>query len=77
MERIAGRTLACWGYDTRYPLADDDVPGWQRKYWAAAESLRAYSREIWGKLNGDLARLWSAILIKPVNALRHRRHNVY
>lgn len=77
LERIAGRTLAGWGYDTRYPLADDDIPGWRRKYWSATESLRGYTREIWRKLNGELARPWSAILIKPVNALRHRRHNVY
>lgn len=77
LERIAGRTLAGWGYDTGYPLADDDIAVWKRKYWSASETLRMYSREIWRKLNGELARPWSAILIKPVNALRHRRHNVY
>ena len=77
LERIAGRTLAGWGYDTRYPQADEDIPGWQRRYWSATESLRGYSHEIWRKLNGELARPWSAILIKPVNAFRHRRHNVH
>jgi hypothetical protein len=77
LERIAGATLASCGYATRYPEADTDVSNWRRRYWSVRETLREYSREIWRKLNGELERPWRVILIKPVNALRHRQHNVY
>ena len=77
LERIAGRTLANCGYATRCPDCDDDVPAWKRRYWSAAEALAQYWREIWRKLNGDLERPWRVILIKPLNALRQRRHNEY
>lgn len=77
LERIAGRTLASCGYATAYPDSDLDVAGWRRRYWSVAETLREYSREIWRKLNGELERPWRVILVKPVNALRHRQHNVY
>jgi Sulfotransferase family len=77
LERIAGRTLASCGYDTRFPDADSDLAAWRRKYWAARETLREYSREVWRKATGELERPWRVILVKPVNALRHRQHNVY
>jgi hypothetical protein len=77
LEQIAGRTLAECGYPTDTPLGDADVPGWQRRYWSASESLRQYGREIWLKSTGQLARPWSEILAKPLNALRQRRHNEY
>jgi hypothetical protein len=77
LERIAGRTLATCGYSTRFPEADRDVAPWRRRYWSMSESLREYGREIWRKLNGELQRPWSVILVKPMTALRHRQHNVY
>jgi hypothetical protein len=77
LERIAGATLASCGYPTRYPEADRDVASWRRRYWSMRESVREYAREIWRKLNGELERPWRVILVKPVNALRHRQHNVY
>lgn len=77
LERIAGRSLAACGYETRFPDSDLDIPDWRRRYWAIAETLREYSREIWRKLNGELERPWRVILVKPMNALRHRQHNVY
>jgi hypothetical protein len=77
LERIAGRTLAQCGYETSLPQADANVPGWKRRYWAGAESLRQYGREIWRKLHGDLDRPWRVILAKPINALRQRQHNEY
>ena len=77
LERIAGRTLASCGYATQCRDCDADVPGWKRRYWSAAEALRQYWREIWRKLNGELERPWRVILIKPLNALRQRRHNEY
>lgn len=77
LERIAGRTLASCGYDTQFPDSDVDLPVWQRRYWSAVETLREYSREIWRKATGELERPWRVILVKPVNALRHRQHNVY
>jgi hypothetical protein len=77
LERIAGRTLADCGYVTSWPDSDANVPAWKRRYWSAAEALRQYWREIWRKLNGDLERPWRVILIKPLNALRQRRHNEF
>ena len=77
LERIAGRSLASCGYDTRFADSDRDLPVWRRRYWSAKETLREYSREVWRKATGELERPWRAILIKPVNALRHRQHNVY
>jgi hypothetical protein len=77
LERTAGRTLASCGYDTRFPDADIDLPTWRRRYWTARETVREYSREIWRKATGKLERPWRVILVKPVNALRHRQHNVY
>jgi hypothetical protein len=77
LERIAGKTLASCGYDTRHPQSDEDVTAWERKVWSARESTRAFGSEIWRKLNGEIERPWRVILIKPVNALRHRQHNVY
>jgi Sulfotransferase family len=77
LERIAGRTLASCGYVTQCPDCDANVPGWKRRYWSAAEAVAQYRREIWRKLNGELERPWRVILIKPLNALRQRRHNEY
>ena len=77
LEQIGGRTLAQCGYATRCPEADVDPAAWRRRYWAGAESLRQYGREIWRKLNGELERPWSVILSKPLNALRQRQHNEY
>ena len=77
LERIAGRVLAECGYVTSQPAGDAEVPGWKRRYWAGAESLRQYGREIWHKLHGDLDRPWHVILAKPLNALRQRQHNEY
>jgi len=77
LERIAGATLASCGYVTRYPEADIDLAHWRRRYWSMRETLREYSTEVWRKLNGELERPWRVILVKPVNALRHRQHNVY
>lgn len=77
LERIAGRTLASCGYETRFPDSDMDLAAWRRKYWSARETLREYSREVWRKATGELERPWRTILVKPVNALRHRQHNVY
>jgi hypothetical protein len=77
LEQIAGRTLARCGYATRFPEADLDPAPWRRRYWAGAESLRQYGREIWRKLNGEIERPWSVILSKPLNALRQRQHNEY
>jgi hypothetical protein len=77
LERIAGRQLARYGYQTNSPEADAEVAGWQRRYWASTEALRQYGREIWRKLNGDLERPWRVILAKPLNALRQRQHNEY
>jgi len=77
LEQIAGRTLAQCGYATHFPDADADPTAWRRRYWAGAESLRQYGREIWRKLNGEIERPWSVILSKPWNALRQRQHNEY
>ncbi|HEX5649880.1 MAG TPA: sulfotransferase [Steroidobacteraceae bacterium] len=77
LERIAGATLASCGYTARYPEADIDLSGWRRRYWSASETLREYASEVWRKLNGELERPWRVILVKPMNALRHRQHNVY
>jgi hypothetical protein len=77
IERIAGATLASCGYETRHPDGDVDLSGWRRRYWSASETLRQYGSEVWRKLNGDLERPWRVILLKPMNALRHRQHNVY
>jgi hypothetical protein len=77
LQRIAGRTLAACGYETQCPECDDDIPGWQRRYWSATEALRQFGREVWRKINGDLDRPWRVILAKPVNALRQRQHNEY
>jgi len=77
LEQIAGRTLAQCGYATRFPAADVDPARWRRWYWAGAESLRQYGREIRRKLNGEIERPWSVILSKPLNALRQRQHNEY
>jgi hypothetical protein len=77
LERIAGATLASCGYVTSHPEADIDVSNWRRRYWSMRETVREYATEIWRKLNGELERPWRVILIKPVNALRHRQHNVY
>lgn len=77
LEKIAGRTLASCGYETRHPEADVDLTSLQRNLCSLRETVREYSREIWRKLNGELERPWRVILVKPVNALRHRQHNVY
>jgi hypothetical protein len=77
LERIAGRTLAGCGYETRWPDSDQDVARWRRSGWLVAESLRQYAQEIRRKLNGELERPWRVILTKPMTALRHRQHNVY
>jgi hypothetical protein len=77
LERIAGATLASCGYATRHPDGDLDLSGWRRRYWSASETLRQYGNEVWRKLNGELERPWRVILLKPMNALRHRQHNVY
>lgn len=77
LEQIAGRQLAHYGYPTRSPDADVEVAAWRRRYWASAEALRQYGREIWRKLNGELKRPWRVILAKPINALRQRQHNEY
>lgn len=77
LERIAGATLASCGYATRHPDGDLDLSGWRRRYWSASETLRQYANEVWRKLNGELERPWRVILLKPMNALRHRQHNVY
>jgi Sulfotransferase family len=77
LERIAGRQLAHYGYQTDQPESDAEVAGWQRRYWASTEALRQYGREIRLKLNGDLERPWRVILAKPLNALRQRQHNRY
>lgn len=77
LERIAGRTLASCGYETSLPDSDMDLGAWRRKYWSARETVREYAREVWRKATGELERPWRAILVKPVNALRHRQHNVY
>ncbi len=77
LEHIAGATLASCGYATRYPDADIDVSNWRRRFWSMRETVREYSREVWRKLNGEIERPWRVILVKPVNALRHRQHNVY
>ena len=77
LERISGYMLARCGYPTSLPDGDVDLPGWQRRYWAATEASRAYTREIWRKLTGKIERPWRVILVKPVTALRHREHNVY
>ena len=77
LERIAGAALASCGYATRHPEGDLDLSGWRRRYWSASETLRQYGNEIWRKLNGELERPWRVILLKPMNALRHRQHNVY
>ncbi len=77
LERIAGRTLASFGYATKCPECDANIPGWKRRYWSVTEALRQFGREIWRKLNGDLERPWRVILAKPVNALRQRQQNEY
>lgn len=77
LERIAGSQLARYGYHTSRPDSDVDISRWQRRYWSATEVLRAYSREIWRKLTGELERPWRVILVKPVTAMRHREHNLY
>jgi hypothetical protein len=77
LERIAGATLASCGYVTSHPEADIDVSNWRRRYWSMRETVREYATEIWRKLNGEIERPWRVILVKPVNALRHRQHNVY
>lgn len=77
LERIAGRTLAECGYASRFASGDADISRWQRKYWSIMDTLRQYSREIRLKLSGEVARPWRAILIKPLTALRQRRHNEY
>lgn len=77
LEGISGSMLARCGYPTSRPSGDVDLSSWQRRYWAATEASRAYTREIWRKLTGRIERPWRVILVKPVTALRHREHNVY
>jgi hypothetical protein len=77
LERIAGRTLASFGYATQCPAGDANIPGWKRRYWSVTEALRQFGREIWRKLHGDLERPWRVILAKPLNALRQRQQNEY
>jgi hypothetical protein len=77
LERIAGRTLASFGYATQCPECDANIAGWKRRYWTVAEALRQFGREIWRKLNGNLERPWRVILAKPLNALRQRQQNEY
>jgi hypothetical protein len=77
LERIAGRTLAQCGYATGHPLSDHDPLPVQRRWWSAAEVWRQYTSEVRRKLNGELRRPWRTILVKPINALRQRQHNVY
>ena len=63
--------------DGHRPEADIDVSNWRRHFWSMRETVREYSTEVWRKLNGEIERPWRVILVKPVNALRHRQHNVY
>lgn len=77
LEAIAGATLAQFGYPTQCADSDRDLSGLQRRYWTILEVLRQYSGEIMQKLRGEIARPWRVILLKPVTALRQRRHNNY
>lgn len=77
LEQIAGATLAEFGYPTQCPEGDRDISGLQRRYWTVVEVLRQYSREIAQKARGEIARPWRVILLKPLTALRQRRHNNY
>lgn len=77
LEQIAGCTLADFGYATGWPQGDAEISRWHRRYWASAEALRQYGREIWLKLHGQVDRPWRVILAKPINALRQRQHNEY
>lgn len=77
LEAIAGTTLAQFGYQTRCADSDQDPSALQRRYWTVVEALRQYSGEIAKKLRGEIARPWRVILLKPVTALRQRRHNDY
>lgn len=77
LEAIAGATLAQFGYQTQRADADQDLSALQRRYWTVMEVVRQYSAEIMQKLRGEIERPWRVILLKPVTALRQRRHNDY
>jgi hypothetical protein len=75
LDRIAGRTLALFGYETACPSSDYDPPGWKRRLWTMKDYLVQYAREIGLKLTGKIERPWRVILSRPFTAYRQRGEN--
>lgn len=77
LERIAGATLAEFGYEARYPDADIDPPKWRRRIWVLRDYLVQYLREIAHRLTGKNKKPWRVILTRPFVAYRQGEQNKY
>ncbi len=77
LESVAGQLLDELGYPTTYSDGDKDLSKPGRLLRSSLDAVRQFGHEIYRKATGQIARPWSRILSKPVQALRHRRENRY
>jgi hypothetical protein len=77
LERIGGKTLALFGYETNYPDSDFDPPAWKRRLWGSQDYVVQYAREIGLKLTGRIERPWRVILSRPFVAHKQQGENEY
>jgi len=77
LERIGGRTLALFGYETTSADSDFDPPAWKRRLWTVKDYITQYGREIGLKMTGKIERPWRVILSRPFTASKQRGENQY
>jgi hypothetical protein len=77
VERIAGRTLAQFGYATEQPESDYDPPALLRKYWLTQDRLRFAARLVIGKARSPQPFPWRLLASRIRRSLRHVRSERY
>jgi hypothetical protein len=73
LEKLAGATLAEFGYPTRHPRSDIDPAPARLRFWMLRDRLRIAASTILGKLSNDRRISWTLIFGKLRRDLRHSR----
>ena len=73
LEKIAGKTLEDFGYETIYEQNDIDPANWKLKYWVFVNYIRRGIAEFGIQLRKNKNRRWRFLFLHLINALKQRK----